>query len=74
MKPSAADSLRRFQKYLSDRSIPAPIRYSRGQDISGGCGQLAAKRKDDLATDPRVLHRNRRKIERSQTSQPLPRS
>ncbi|MEM1283399.1 MAG: 23S rRNA (adenine(2503)-C(2))-methyltransferase RlmN [Chlamydiota bacterium] len=74
MKPSAANSLRRFQKYLSDRSIPAPIRYSRGQDISGGCGQLAAKRKDDLATDPRILHRSRRKIERSQTSQSLPKS
>lgn len=65
MKPSAADSLRRFQKYLSDRSIPAPIRYSRGQDISGGCGQLAAKREDELAMDPRVLHRNRRRIERA---------
>lgn len=65
MKPSAADSLRRFQKYLSDRSIPAPIRYSRGQDISGGCGQLAAKREDDLATDPRVLHRNRRRLQRA---------
>ncbi|GAB5411648.1 MAG: bifunctional tRNA (adenosine(37)-C2)-methyltransferase TrmG/ribosomal RNA large subunit methyltransferase RlmN [Chlamydiales bacterium] len=65
MNPSTADGLRRFQKYLSDRSIPAPIRYSRGQDISGGCGQLAAKHESELAMDPRVLHRNRRKKDRS---------
>jgi 23S rRNA (adenine2503-C2)-methyltransferase len=65
MKPSEADSLRRFQKYLSERSIPAPIRYSRGQDISGGCGQLAAKREDEVEMDPRVLHRNRRRQERA---------
>lgn len=65
MKASEAESLRRFQKYLSDRSIPAPIRYSRGQDISGGCGQLAAKREDELSLDPRVLHRERRQKERS---------
>lgn len=64
MKPSEADSLRRFQKFLSERSIPAPIRYSRGQDISGGCGQLAAKREDELGIDPRVLHRERRREER----------
>ncbi|MCB1111165.1 MAG: 23S rRNA (adenine(2503)-C(2))-methyltransferase RlmN [Chlamydiales bacterium] len=61
MQASAEDSLKRFQKYLSDRSIPAPIRYSRGQDISGGCGQLAAKRKDELDMDPRELHRIRRR-------------
>lgn len=65
MNPSTADGLRRFQKYLSDRSIPAPIRYSRGQDISGGCGQLAAKHESELAMDPRVLHKNRRRINRS---------
>lgn len=64
MQPSAADSLRRFQSYLSERSIPAPIRYSRGQDISGGCGQLAAKRANELTMDPRDLHRDRRSLER----------
>lgn len=64
MKPSTAESLRRFQSYLSERSIPAPIRYSRGQDISGGCGQLAAKREGELNMDPRVLHRMRRSEKR----------
>ncbi len=61
MKASQADSLRAFQRYLADRSIPAPVRYSRGQDISGGCGQLAAKREEEIHLDPRELHRQRRR-------------
>jgi len=65
MKPSTAERLRQFQLYLGERSIPAPIRYSRGQDISGGCGQLAAKREDELNMDPRVLHRMRRQSART---------
>lgn len=60
MKASTEKRLRRFQSYLSDRSIPAPVRYSRGQDISGGCGQLAAKREGELQMDPRILTRERR--------------
>lgn len=60
MKASSAQRIREFQKYLSDRSIPAPVRYSRGQDVSGGCGQLAAKREDELNEDPRILHKKRR--------------
>lgn len=60
MRSSTAQRIREFQKYLSDRSIPAPVRYSRGQDISGGCGQLAAKREEELAMDPRVVHKKRR--------------
>jgi len=57
MRASGAERLRQFQKYLSERSIPAPIRYSRGQDISGGCGQLAAKREEEIHLDPRTLRR-----------------
>lgn len=64
MQPSTADSIRHFQTYLTDRSIPAPVRYSRGQDISGGCGQLAAKNKDELDIDPRMLTRLRRAEEK----------
>lgn len=60
MKPSTAGRLRQFQAYLADRSIPAPIRYSRGQDISGGCGQLAAKNASELNEDPRNLRRKRK--------------
>ncbi len=61
MSSSDLESIRTFQKYLTDRSIPAPVRYSRGQDVSAACGQLAAKRKDELNLDPRVIHRERRK-------------
>lgn len=61
MEASSEASLQEFQRYLSERSIPAPIRYSRGQDISGGCGQLAAKKEDELHLDPRDLHREKRK-------------
>ncbi len=60
MEASEAERIRQFQSYLSERSIPAPVRYSRGQDISGGCGQLATKRKDELNLDPRVISRFRR--------------
>ncbi len=57
---SSEERIREFQMYLSHRSIPAPVRYSKGRDISSGCGQLAAKRKDELHMDPRKLHRKRR--------------
>lgn len=60
LKASDEASLKRFQSYLSERSIPAPIRYSRGQDVSGGCGQLAAKRENEIELDPRDLSRRRR--------------
>ena len=65
MKASTAERLELFQRYLSTRSIPAPVRYSRGQDISGGCGQLAAKHENEINMDPRELHRLRRKSERA---------
>lgn len=57
---SSEERIREFQNYLTFRSIPAPVRYSKGQDISSGCGQLAAKRQEDLDKDPRKLHRERR--------------
>ncbi len=57
-----------FQKYLTERSIPAPVRYSRGQDISGACGQLAAKRQEEIHMDPRVLRRTRKLAERPKAS------
>lgn len=59
---STEQRIREFQAYLTDRSIPAPVRYSKGKDVSGGCGQLAAKRKDEVDIDPRQLRRKRRLI------------
>lgn len=62
MQSSSKQNLRAFQLYLSERSIPAPVRYSRGQDVSGGCGQLAAKKKDELHLHPRDIHRKRKEL------------
>lgn len=67
MKASVQASIDAFQQYLSDRSIPAPVRYSRAQDVSGGCGQLAAKKEDELHKDPRVLFKERRALSRIET-------
>lgn len=61
-KASSQERIRAFQLYLSERSIPAPVRYSRGPDVSAACGQLAAKRKEELDMDPRELHRQRRAL------------
>lgn len=60
MQSSKESSIQAFQKYLSERYIPAPIRYSRGQDVSAACGQLAAKRESELLLDPRIVSRLRR--------------
>ena len=35
-----AGQSRKFQKYLLDHGVVAPIRISKGQDIQGACGQL----------------------------------
>ena len=48
-----------FQKYLSTRGYPAPIRYSKGLGVSAACGQLAAKSQHNLDSKPQrqnVLH------------------
>lgn len=50
-KPNS-DEIRSFQKYLADRSIPAPVRYSKGLNISAACGQLAAKHQQTLHEKP----------------------
>lgn len=51
LRPSDED-IRLFQKYLADRSIPAPVRYSKGLDVSGACGQLAAKHAEEINSKP----------------------
>lgn len=55
------ERMREFQKYLTDRSIPAPVRYSRGQDVSAACGQLASKRQSELKLPPRAVALARRR-------------
>ena len=61
MQASEEMRLREFQKYLSDRSIPAPVRYSRGQDVSAACGQLAMKRQEELHLEPHKVARSRKR-------------
>ena len=51
-RPSA-EEIRAFQKHLADRSIPAPVRYSLGLEVSAACGQLAAKQVAELMNAPR---------------------
>lgn len=46
------DEIRTFQKYLAERSIPAPVRYSKGLEVSAACGQLAAKHREILHVKP----------------------
>ncbi len=50
-KPNEND-ISAFQQHLSKRGFPAPVRYSRGLEISGGCGQLAAKVAGELEKKP----------------------
>jgi 23S rRNA (adenine2503-C2)-methyltransferase len=69
MVASVEEKLREFQKYLSDRSIPAPIRYSRGQDVSAACGQLVNKRQNELEDVPRKVVLARHKEYREMSSE-----
>lgn len=36
-----AQRIEAFRKILSDKGVPVFVRYSRGQDVMGACGQLA---------------------------------
>ncbi len=43
-KSPSENQSRKFQKYLLDHKIIAPLRISKGQDIQGACGQLVVKK------------------------------
>lgn len=45
--------VKEFQSYLTDRSIAAPVRYSKGLEASAACGQLAAKQYENLNEAPK---------------------
>jgi 23S rRNA (adenine2503-C2)-methyltransferase len=40
-KESNAETINKFQKALTDKGVPAFVRYSRGRDVMAACGQLA---------------------------------
>jgi 23S rRNA (adenine2503-C2)-methyltransferase len=40
-RESSAERIEEFRRILTDRGIPAFVRYSRGRDVMAACGQLA---------------------------------
>ena len=40
---SSAGNLEQFRRILTERGVPAFVRYSRGRDVMAACGQLALK-------------------------------
>jgi 23S rRNA (adenine2503-C2)-methyltransferase len=42
-KESGERQIEQFRRILTDRDIPAFVRYSRGRDVMAACGQLALK-------------------------------
>ena len=43
------ETVRKFQQYLLDHGLVATMRFSKGQDISAACGQLATEKKKGRA-------------------------
>jgi len=42
-KSTSQKQARKFQRFLLDHKVVAPLRISKGQDIQGACGQLVVK-------------------------------
>jgi len=42
-KESSADAIEEFRRILTEKGVPAFVRYSRGRDVMAACGQLALK-------------------------------
>jgi 23S rRNA (adenine2503-C2)-methyltransferase len=40
-RPPAAERVEKFREVLAAKGVPVFVRYSRGQDVSAACGQLA---------------------------------
>jgi 23S rRNA (adenine2503-C2)-methyltransferase len=40
---SSEDAIEEFRRMLTERGVPAFVRYSRGRDVMAACGQLALK-------------------------------
>jgi len=53
-RESSPEAIEVFRQILTDRGVPAFVRYSRGRDVMAACGQLALK---DVGSSPlTVLH------------------
>jgi 23S rRNA (adenine2503-C2)-methyltransferase len=42
-RESSPERVEEFRRILTDKAIPAFVRYSRGRDVMAACGQLALK-------------------------------
>jgi 23S rRNA (adenine2503-C2)-methyltransferase len=42
-KESSAEAIEEFRRILTEKGVPAFVRYSRGRDVMAACGQLALK-------------------------------
>ena len=42
-KESTEEAIEEFRRILTDKGVPAFVRYSRGRDVMAACGQLALK-------------------------------
>jgi len=42
-KESSAEAIEGFRRILTEKGVPAFVRYSRGRDVMAACGQLALK-------------------------------
>jgi len=42
-KESSGDAIEEFRRILTEKGVPAFVRYSRGRDVMAACGQLALK-------------------------------
>jgi 23S rRNA (adenine2503-C2)-methyltransferase len=40
-KEASEERIEEFRRILTDRGVPAFVRYSRGRDVMAACGQLA---------------------------------
>ncbi len=56
-QPPEAERVEEFRRLLTEKGVPAFVRYSRGQDIMAACGQLALL---EAAERPRRLARSLR--------------
>lgn len=49
-RPPTAERVREFRDVLAAKDVPVFIRYSRGQDVSAACGQLALREASVVST------------------------
>jgi 23S rRNA (adenine2503-C2)-methyltransferase len=54
-KESSTETIEEFRRILTEKSVPAFVRYSRGRDVMAACGQLALKEVQGAGTALTVL-------------------